>query len=170
MAKTQVPVVCIVASRSGVGKTTFMEKLISHLKARGCRVGTVKHHRGDFDFDVPGKDTWRHAAAGADVVFLSTPSGVGMVKKLEAEISLDALAEAAGDVDIILAEGYKGAKLPKIEIYREAVCFPGELITPPEHLLAVVSDRQLNVQAPCFDLDDARGVAGLLMDTFGIFK
>ena len=36
------PVVSIVA-KSGTGKTTLLEKLIAELKARGYRVGAVKH-------------------------------------------------------------------------------------------------------------------------------
>jgi len=38
-----IPIVCVVG-RSGVGKTTLLEKLIPMLKRRGYRVATIKHH------------------------------------------------------------------------------------------------------------------------------
>ena len=42
-----------------------MEGLIRELTARGWRVATVKHHVHEVEIDVPGKDSWRHARAGA---------------------------------------------------------------------------------------------------------
>jgi molybdopterin-guanine dinucleotide biosynthesis protein B len=56
-----------VAGRSGAGRTTLLEKLISELKRRGYRVATVKHHaHAGLEVDQPGKDTWRHARAGSE--------------------------------------------------------------------------------------------------------
>ena len=61
----------VLAGTSGTGKTTFLEKLIRELKRRNITVGTIKHHDHDFDIDKPGKDTWRHAQAGAVWIALS---------------------------------------------------------------------------------------------------
>ena len=60
-------VVCFVA-RSGTGKTTLLEKLIPRLKARGLCIGVLKHHAHATVFDIPGKDSYRLAQAGADIV------------------------------------------------------------------------------------------------------
>ena len=62
-----VPVVSLVG-KSGVGKTTALERVIREIKRRGYRVGTVKHDTHGFDMDKPGKDSWRHAQAGSDSV------------------------------------------------------------------------------------------------------
>ena len=62
-----IPVISFIG-RSGVGKTTYLEKLITELKSRNYRVGVIKHDIHGFEMDRPGKDTWRHAQAGADVV------------------------------------------------------------------------------------------------------
>ena len=66
-----IPVISFIG-RSGVGKTTYLEKLIAELKKRGYRVGVIKHDIHGFEMDRPGKDTWRHAQAGADVVWISS--------------------------------------------------------------------------------------------------
>lgn len=129
----------------------------------------VKHHRGELNFDVPGKDTWRHARAGADTVLLSTPEGLGMVKK-GPEPSLEEIRLLAGDVDIILAEGYKKVTgLPKIEIIRREVCGERGPVTRPGDLLALVTDDiTLGAEVPVFNLEDAHGVAGHIVKCLGI--
>ncbi len=51
-----IPIVSIV-SKSNAGKTTLLEKLISELVKRGCRVATIKHNMHGFDIDHEGKDS-----------------------------------------------------------------------------------------------------------------
>ncbi|MEK7353838.1 MAG: molybdopterin-guanine dinucleotide biosynthesis protein B, partial [Chloroflexota bacterium] len=119
--ETRIPFVSIVG-KSDVGKTTFLEKLIRELKGRGYRVAVIKHDCHGFDIDHPGKDTWRMAEAGSDVVVISSPNKMAMIKRTDHELSLDELeARIMGGVDIILTEGYKHGDKPKIEISRKAV-------------------------------------------------
>ena len=80
-----IPVVLVVGP-SGVGKTTFLEKLLPRLKERGLRAAYLKHFHGDFSLDQPGKDTWRLARAGADAVALSTPQKFALIRRLEGEL------------------------------------------------------------------------------------
>jgi molybdopterin-guanine dinucleotide biosynthesis protein MobB len=153
--RTSIPVVSIIG-HSGSGKTTLLEKLIREMKRRGYRLAVVKHHHHpDLQLDSPGKDSWRFAQAGADHVTLAGPDQVAHVRYFDQEPTLgDALA-AIQDVDLILTEGYKHADAPKIEVSR------GEstLISTPEHLIAVVSDRRFGVDVPHFDLEDVAGLA-----------
>jgi len=160
------PHIVVVVGRSDAGKTTFLEKLIRELKNRNIRVGTVKHDVHGFDIDHPGKDTWRHAQAGADAVIISSPSKVALIKKVEHEMSLDQVAELMSDMEIILVEGYKRCDKPKIEISRRA--HSTELLCRPEELIALVSDSEWEIGVPVFDLDDAEGVAGLLVKKYGL--
>jgi molybdopterin-guanine dinucleotide biosynthesis protein B len=160
------PPIVTVVGKSNAGKTTFLEKLIKELKNRNIKVGTIKHDVHGFDIDKPGKDTWRHAQAGADAVIISSPSKVAVIKKMEHEMSLDQIAEFILDMDIILTEGYKRSAKPKIEIYRKA--HSTELLCNPDELIALVSDADWNLDVPIFDLDDAVGVANLLQKKYNL--
>jgi len=132
-----IPVVSVVG-KSDSGKTTLMERLIRLLTERGYRVGSVKHHVHDFDIDIPGKDSWRHAKAGAAVTLVSSPSKLGMVRQMDHEASLDELLALAHDVDILLTEGYRRAGDVRIEVSRRARST--ELVCEATELFALVTD------------------------------
>jgi molybdopterin-guanine dinucleotide biosynthesis adapter protein len=147
--------------KSGAGKTTLLEKLIPEITARGYRVGTVKHDVHGFEMDRPGKDSWRHAQAGAWAVVVSSPAKVALLEKVDREKTIDEIAEMMGDdVDIILTEGFKRSKLLKVEISRSEV--NTELLCGEEELIAIVSDAQHPLRVPRFGLDDVKGLADLL--------
>ncbi|MCL6639617.1 MAG: molybdopterin-guanine dinucleotide biosynthesis protein B [Firmicutes bacterium] len=156
------PVVSIVGYADS-GKTTFVEKLIGELKRRGRRVGTVKHTSHPVELDGPGKDTWRHLRAGSDVVALAAPNGFRLMKEAP-EPGLDEILAMMKGVDLVLTEGYKREKWPKI-----LVCRSGGLIPPVEllsNLLAVVGDGGPDLKVPRFDFSDAAGAADLIEETF----
>jgi molybdopterin-guanine dinucleotide biosynthesis protein B len=156
------PVVCVVG-KSGAGKTTFLEKLIRELKSRGLRVGTVKHHHGDFEIDRPGKDSWRHARAGADAVCVAGPRRAALVRRLAEELSLAEIVPLLGDVDIVLAEGYKREDRPQIEVLPSSGAEP---VARKEKLICTVGGSPEKTGVPCFDPEDARGVADFLFKSF----
>ncbi|GAW92034.1 molybdopterin-guanine dinucleotide biosynthesis protein MobB [Calderihabitans maritimus] len=148
-----------------MGKTTLLEKLIPELKRRGYRVATIKHDAHNFDIDHPGKDTWRHAQAGADVVVISSPVKFAMIAKVEEERSLDELVTMLPPVDIVLTEGYKRGNKPKIEVFR-AARGEKELLCRPEELLAIASDVSFDIGVPVYGLDDVAGLADLIEEKF----
>lgn len=163
----QVPIVSIVG-RSDAGKTTFLEKLISELTNRGVRVATGKHHAHDCDIDTPGKDSWRHARAGAVTTMVSSPNQFGVIKTVETELRLVDLARIAAEdgCDILLTEGYKREGVNRVEISRQERS--DELICEPHEMLALVTDNdELECAGvPRFGLDDATGVADLVQGRF----
>ncbi|MDD4170428.1 MAG: molybdopterin-guanine dinucleotide biosynthesis protein B [Desulfotomaculaceae bacterium] len=154
-----VPVIGL-AGYSNTGKTTFLVKLITELKRRGYRIGVVKHTHHQVELEQPGKDTWRHARAGAEVVALATPDGVALVRGYEAEPEPEVIISMISGVDLIVVEGYKKGKWPKLEIYRQGVI--ERPVIPAEELLATVSDVPLDIETPHFGLGDAAGVANLI--------
>ncbi|MDO8964528.1 MAG: molybdopterin-guanine dinucleotide biosynthesis protein B [Coriobacteriia bacterium] len=166
MARTyRIPVVSVVG-KSDSGKTTLMEGLIRELGARGHLVATVKHHVHEVDVDQPGKDSWRHARAGAATTMISSPSQFVVVRRVEEERSLEQLVDAAGDADILLTEGFKRAGDVRIEVSRRARS--DELISAPTELFALVTDNDDLAPAgvPRFALDDHVGIADLIAMTF----
>lgn len=159
-----IPVVSVVGY-SNSGKTTFVVKLVLELKSRGLRVAVIKHHHKPVDIDIPGKDTWKHAQAGADIVVSASPGKLAIIETLNAEMPLNDILEKINAVDIIITEGFKREKYPKVEVFRSQV--HTELITPPEQLIAVVSDAAFS-EIPSFDLEDAAGVADLLQEKLSL--
>lgn len=161
-----IPLVTIVG-QSNAGKTTFIEKLIKELRIRDIKVCTIKHDVHGFDIDKPGKDTWRHAQAGADTVVISSQEKMAMIKNVPQELTLDQIVEmVSSDIDIIITEGYKKSNKPKIEISRSER--NEELLCTPDELIALVSDINWNIGVPLFELDDAIGVADLLQSKYNI--
>jgi molybdopterin-guanine dinucleotide biosynthesis protein MobB len=156
-------------AKSGTGKTTLLEKVITELKGRGYRVGAIKHGSHTFDIDHPDKDSYRMTAAGADTMLISSTEKLAMVKKHDVSPPIGELIAAYfGDVDIILSEGFKKSDLPKIEVHRKEwnetlLCRGGK--NDPS-LIAVVSDEPLELDVPVFDLNDATGIAGFIIEKF----
>lgn len=149
------------AGYSGSGKTTFLEKLITELKRRGYRVGVIKHTHHPVVLDQPGKDTWRHVRAGADVVALASPEGVFLARKMEFSPSPEDVLAMVGDVDLILIEGYKRGRWPKFEFYRSGM--KERVQVPASELLGTVSDIPSNDSAPPhFGPEDITGAADLI--------
>ena len=160
------PIICIVG-RSGSGKTTLMEKLINELRGLGIKVGTIKHHKGPFSMDSPGKDSWRHKQAGSVTALISSPSGIGMVADVDHDHSLDELVLYFPGVDVILCEGYKRAKKPKIEVFRPEV-HERPFCLEDRYLKALVSDADLDLGVPRFPLSDIKGLTEFLCHHFGL--
>ncbi len=153
------PVISVVG-RSGVGKTTALERIIRELKRRGYRVGTVKHDTHGFEVDKPGKDSWRHTQAGSDAVVISGPHRLALIRRLDQEMPLDEIVRLMADVDLVLTEGYKRGDKPKIEVTRRECGM--ELLCQPEELIAIMADYAVDMPVPQFALDDAAGVVNLL--------
>jgi molybdopterin-guanine dinucleotide biosynthesis protein MobB len=162
---TRIPVVSIVG-KSDSGKTTLVEGLIRELTAHGWRVASVKHHVHEVDVDQPGKDSWRHGRAGAVVAMISSPTQFVIVRKVDRERSIEELVEAAGDVDILVTEGFKRAGDVRIEVARRARS--DELITGPGEAFAVVTDMPEIVPdgVPVFPLDAHTSVAQMIERSF----
>ena len=163
-SSSPIPMVSIVGN-SGAGKTTLLEILIPELTRRGYRVGTIKHDVHGFQMDKPGKDSWRHKQAGASTTLISSPKQIGMVMDVDHDHSPMELIPYLADMDIILFEGYKRAKQPKIEIFRPEV-YPEPICRDDQFLIALVSNAEIDMGVPRFLLEDIRGLADFLTDHF----
>ena len=154
------PQMISIVGRSQSGKTTLIEKLIPALKRRGYKIGTIKHSHHIFDFDKTGKDSWRHKDAGAETVIIASPGKIAMVKN-DYLGSLDGLQRFFDDLDLIITEGYKKEDKPKIEVVR-AARHADVLLENDKHLVAVVSDVELQLNVPVFDLEDVDRLADFI--------
>ncbi len=153
------------AGWSGSGKTTLLAKVIPCLVARGLKVSTLKHANHAFDVDQPGKDSHTHRMAGATEVLVSSANRWALVHELRggAELTLEALLDKLGPVDLVLVEGYKREPHPKLEVHR--TCLGKPLIHPDDPaIVAVASDAPLPAaRVPVIDLDEVERIADLLI-------
>jgi molybdopterin-guanine dinucleotide biosynthesis protein B len=158
------PPVLALIGRPNCGKTTLIEQLIPALAVRGVRVGTIKHHHGDIQMDTPGKDTWRHKNAGAKVVLLSSPDGIGLIQDTTEDTPVEDLVSLYfQNVDLVIAEGYKWSALPKIEVFRSTV-YDEPMLEPGETLIAMVSDVEVRQDLPWFRNDDISSLIEFILE------
>jgi len=102
---------------SDSGKTSLIERLITELTWRGYTISTIKHTRGEFSVDSPGKDTDRHRKAGAKISCLISTSETGLISSTPLSLKKTIqLIETVGGTDVILVEGGKTEKIPKIAV------------------------------------------------------
>ncbi len=150
-----------IAGWSGSGKTTLITKLIPYLATRGIRVATIKHAHHAFDVDQPGKDSYEHRKAGAAEVIVSSARrwvqmhevGSGM------EASLAQLLRRLSPCDLVLIEGFKTERHPKLEVFRACVGKPA-LHPDDDRIVAIATDGGLqSARIPVIDLNDIAAIA-----------
>lgn len=154
-----------VAGWSGAGKTTLLTRLIPLLVSRGLHLATVKHAHHSFDVDQPGKDSYVHRKAGAGEVIVSSARRWVQMHEIGAgaEATLPELLAKVSPCDLVLVEGFKTERYPKIEIFRASV---GKApLYPHDNLIvAVASDAPFSgIGVPCADLNDISAVADLVL-------
>ena len=170
-----IPVLCFVGA-SNSGKTTLVEKVIRALTTRGYQVATVKHTHKTFAIDTEGKDSWRHRAAGAKTVILSSSAQFAVLSGTKEELTIeDILRRFVDDADILIVEGFKRDQYPKIEVYRRGVSKELLCLNDPS-VIALASDEAARLRIrvpgipapdiPILDLNDAEGISSLIEEKF----
>lgn len=158
--------VVAVVGLSESGKTHLVDSLIGECKRRGLRTFAIKHCPHGFSLDLEGKDTWKYMQSGADGAAMISSEDWAVVRKLpEGDPDLLTLAERSfPDADVVFVEGGKQARgLRKIEVLRSGVS--DVVQTPPDELLAVVSDRGAppGTLVPVFTASQAGEICDLIL-------
>jgi molybdopterin-guanine dinucleotide biosynthesis protein B len=152
------------AGWSGGGKTTLIEQLVPRFVGAGLTVSLVKHAHHSFEVDQPGKDSYRHRAAGCQEVIVSSEKRWVVMHELrgEPEPGLDEQLKRASPCDLLLVEGYKHYPMPKLEIYRAANAKP--FLHPDDpHIVAIAADVRLETELPQFGLSDYDRIADFIL-------
>lgn len=159
------------AAFSDTGKTTLLENLLPLLAGHGLRVGVIKqtHHR--FDVDTPGKDSYRLRKAGARRVLVASRLRWALMVENDPpeEPRLESLLARIDTtrVDLVLVEGFKHERFPKIELHRPSLgkplLFPGD-----PTIIAVACDAPLPVETdlPVLDINNPGEVASFILERF----
>jgi molybdopterin-guanine dinucleotide biosynthesis protein B len=152
------------AGWSGSGKTTLLKRVIPRIVGRGLTVSTVKHAHHGFDVDHPGKDSYAHRVAGATEVLVASSVRFALMHELrnEAEPGLRELLTKLSRVDMVLVEGYKRDRHPKLEIHRTVLGKP--FIHPDDaDIIAIAADRPVQAAVPVVLLDDVETIVDILL-------
>jgi len=163
------PPILGIAAWSGTGKTTLLIRLLPLLKARGLRVAVVKHAHHSFDIDHPGKDSYELRQAGAAQMLIgSRQRWALMVENVDNEDwSLNDLVRHldTNNLDLILVEGYKPERIPKIEINRPSLGKP-LLYRDDPSVIAIATDdaAAITTALPLLDMNRPEKVAEFILN------
>ena len=153
-----IPVVLIIGKQN-VGKTTLIKLIIPRLKKKGYRVGTIKYNIPYFEIDYEGKDTYSYYLAGADVVSISSPEKLAIIKRVNRRPPSikEIIKSNYCDVDVVLVEGYKKWRYPYIEIYNDHRHMEPAVKERKNHL-KIASETKTVSPIPTFKKNDLKNI------------
>jgi molybdopterin-guanine dinucleotide biosynthesis protein MobB len=170
MSKINTPLVGLTAY-SGTGKTTLLIKLITILADKGIRVGIIKHAHHTFDIDQPGKDSYKLRKAGASEMLIGSVNRWALMVDADEgqEFTLEdhILQMDQDNLDLILVEGFKLEKIPKIELTRPSL--GNDLFFPDDdNVIAIATDEPLTVATdlPVLDINNPDQIVAFICDHF----
>ena len=145
------------------GKTHLMERLVAEFKSWSLSVSTIKNAHHGFDVDQPGKDSFRHRQAGAQEVLIASEKRWVLMHENSDELqpSLTVLIKKLSKVDLVLVEGFKQERHPKIEVVRK-VRDQNLIAENDPTILAVASDVDISTEKTCINLNDTIGIANFI--------
>lgn len=157
-----------IAGWSGSGKTTLIEGLLPLCVAQGLKVAVIKQTHHDFEVDQPGKDSWRHRLAGAGEVLLTGPQRWMLINELRGapEPPLEAHLARLSPCDLVLVEGFRHARLPKLEVWRAVLGKPWLHPDDPDFLAVAADQPPPAGSRPMrhLDLDDVAGILSFILE------
>jgi molybdopterin-guanine dinucleotide biosynthesis protein B len=135
------------------------------------RIGLIKHSHHNFQIDQPGKDSFQLRQAGASPVMIVSSHRRAIITEItpEKEPRLNDQLKVfdQSGLDLILVEGFKAEKFPKIELHRPSLAKP--LLYPNDSdIIAIASDCEL--QTPAYlvklNLNQPQMIAAFILDQF----
>ena len=150
--------------RQNAGKTTLMVELLHEFARMGLRVGSIKHAGHDHEVDVPGKDSHRHRAAGAEPAAFVTPKTVAVFLSRPTDADIYAKLETLfADCDLVLVEGDAQTRARKIEVWR-AETGQVPLALGVEGVRAVITDDPVEAAVPVWPRADVAAIAACIIN------
>ena len=143
------------------GKTTAIEALVNGLVKRGYRVATVKHvSQKDFTMDRKGKDTWRHAKAGAIITTTVAANEIATIRRGDTSTYgiKDLIQPFENRVDIVVFEGFRGLfkeeRIPKVVAVKssEEALAASHQFRPLIAFVGPFATEELGLEAPYVDV------------------
>ena len=158
-----------IVGASALRERNLVDKLILSLRFEGCSVSTIKRAPDGFDLDQPGKTSYERREAGCKEVMLVGDRRLVLMSEFrdDPQPSLRELVARLGPVDIVVAEGFKDAAVPTVEVFVRARHGEPRCTRDP-NVIALVSDEVIETRVPRFDADDAEGLCRFLTRSLGL--
>ncbi len=157
------PPIVAVSGPSGAGKTRLLARLIPALARRGVVTAVVKHTGHPHALDRPGKDTFVLRRAGAIAAAIEGPAEMALFGPPAG--GLRRLARLLPPTDLVLAEGWKDAPVPRIEVHRRRVA-RSFLCAVDGRVFAIVTDEPPPRAVTTFGHGEVEALAALLCDRY----
>lgn len=151
---------------SGSGKTELVTRLIKYFCKKNILVSSIKHTHHKFDIDKEGKDSFKHIQSGSNEVILYNKNKWALVSKFQnKEIGIEEMiAKFDRRTQLILIEGLKYSKLPKIEVFRASLN-KSFLFEDDKLIKGVVSDKEIeNVELPSFNFKETEKIGKFIIN------
>ncbi|MGQ4832353.1 MAG: molybdopterin-guanine dinucleotide biosynthesis protein B [Candidatus Asgardarchaeia archaeon] len=153
-----------VVGASNSGKTWLIEHIIPELINRGFKVGSIKHTPKGFSFNNE-KDSGRHFLAGSELVIFGNKDNSGMISRVpidEKNLSRILFLFNLFDIDIIVGEGFKQSRIPKIVTLRKNYRIDINAIRGP--ILCFVSDQEEKIDGkPVLKFNQIKEIVDLVL-------
>ncbi|PVX26751.1 MAG: molybdopterin-guanine dinucleotide biosynthesis protein B [Candidatus Bathyarchaeum sp.] len=172
-------VIVAVVGSSDSGKTTAVEHIVKGLTEKGYTVASAKRiPEPDFTLDTEGKDTYRHAKAGAKTVLSVAPDEMGIIRKTDTKkLSLEKIiSEIPEETDIIILEGFKtlvgeDLSIPKVVAIKTADEMT-EALNRYKNILAFINhkaEKTIKTEYPVIDpMKDPQKLVDLVAKTVAV--
>ncbi|SRR6056297_1057724 len=163
-----VPVISI-TGRSGAGKTTLIEKLVTSLSTEGIKIGVIKHTRHHIDDGDEGKDSWRYRQAGALGSVITTDKQAVAHLAFNETVSPENLVMMMSSlVDLVIIEGYREGTQKKIEVIDESLDEAPLFKSGVKNIIALATDGNSPEGFKVFSRDDVAGLANFIKKETGL--
>ncbi len=154
-----------IVGRRNHGKTTLVVDLVRELCRRGIRVGTIKHSKHAHELDSPGKDSYRHRAAGGQPAAVITHDSIGVFMNRDGGCDYQRLEPLFADCQLVVVEGHIDAPGIKLEVWRAEMnssCLAAER----DDIAAVITDDHPDVSVPIWPRRDVGRLVDLILERY----
>ena len=152
-----------IVGASALRERNVIDKLVLSLRFDGFSVSTIKRAPDGFDLDQPGKTSYERREAGCREVMLVGDRRLVLMSEFrgDPQPSLPELVARLKPVDVVIAEGFKDAPIPTLEVFVRA-----RHVEPrcnrDSNVIALLSDETIECRVPRFGPNDTDGLCRFL--------
>ena len=143
---------------------------IIHKKKNNCFINkAITHH--DFEIDKEGKDSQKHVQSGAnEVILYNEKMGIDQPNfNKNLQVLIKFLRNLKKKDQLILIEGLKNSKFPKLEVIRSSIKKP-YIYKNDTNIKAIVIDQEMSdiklSKLPIFKFSETENIGNFILEYF----